>query len=100
MTKKELLAKLKALGEISEEQRNGIVCSLIGHSMIQSAFFGYFNCGRCGAQVGDSLAGCYPEAKDVVVVGHACDTCRANFAKLDWKSTLFAADPFPAKEAA
>lgn len=94
MTKKELLSKLKALGKISDEQRNEVTCALIGHSGIQTACFGYYNCARCGAQLGDTLGGCYPEAEQAVVVGHNCDKCRENFANLDWRSTIFAPDPF------
>ncbi len=94
MTKKELLAKLKALGPISEQQRNDIVCSLIGHSRIQTYFFGYYNCARCGAQIGDSLGGCYSGAEKAVIVGHSCPTCRENYKKCTWKDKLFCPDPF------
>lgn len=94
MTKKELLAKLAALGKISDEQRNTVTCALIGHSRIQTQCFGYYNCARCGEQLGDTLAGCYPAANEAVVVGHACPTCRANYAQLDWRHKLFTPDPF------
>lgn len=93
MTKRRLLAALAALGDITTEQRNAVVCALVGHSLIQSACFGYFNCARCGEQAGDSLGGAYTADK-VVVVGHDCSTCRANYKKLTWRDKLFAADPF------
>lgn len=99
MTEQELHEKLKALGPITDEQRNAIVCSLIGHSLIQTYCFGYHYCGRCGDQVGDSLVGIYPNAKNTVVVGHDCDLCRENYAKLDWKHKVFTPDPFPANKA-
>ncbi len=97
MTKQELMQKLAALGDISEEQRNQVTCSLVGHSKIQTYCFGYFNCARCGAQLGDSLASVYPQAEEVVVVGHMggnCPTCRENYKKLTWRDKLFCPDPF------
>lgn len=45
---KELLEKLDLLGITDEEQRKEITCSLIGHSKIQTTFFGYYYCARCG----------------------------------------------------
>ncbi len=90
ITKKELMEKLKALGKISKEQRNSIVCSLIGHSLIQTTFFGYYNCGRCGNQLGDSLASIYPAVEVVVIVGHNCDTRQENYKKLTWRDKLYA----------
>ena len=89
----QLKTKLDALGDISGEQRKSIVCSLVGHSRIQSACFGYYYCGRCGDQVGDALGGAY-DARDVVIVGHDCSVCRDNYEKLDWKHTYLCADPF------
>jgi len=55
-SEKELLKKLEQLGVTDEEQKKEITCSLVGHSLIQSTFFGYYYCGRCGAQAGDTLA--------------------------------------------
>lgn len=72
LTEQELMAKLAALGDISEEQRNSITCSLIGHSKIQTFCFGYFNCARCGAQLGDSLGGYYPQARRGCEVTEDC----------------------------
>jgi len=77
-TKKKLMQKIELLEPESDEQRNRVVCSLIGHSIIQTTFFGYFYCGRCGDQVGDSLGSCY-SAKHVVIVGHKCDVCVKNY---------------------
>ena len=94
MTKKELMSKLKILGKMDRQTRNNVVCSLIGHSMIQSVCFGYFYCGRCDDQVGDSLASVYPAAKQAVIIGHDCETCRVNFKALTWKDKLYAPDPF------
>jgi hypothetical protein len=101
ITEQELMAKLTALGDISDEQRNEVTCALIGHSKIQTYCFGYYNCARCGAQVGDSLGGFYPQASEVVVVGHMggnCPTCRANYETLTWQDKIFCPDPFAVKE--
>lgn len=98
MTEQELLGRLEALGPLSDEQRNQIVCALIGHSLIQSYCFGYFNCARCGEQVGDSLVGIYPNAEKTVIVGHDCALCRENYDKLGWEHKIFTPDPFPKPE--
>lgn len=94
-TKKELLARLKALGPVDAQTRNAVVCAMVGHSKIQTACFGYYTCGRCGAQVGDSLGGVYPGAESAVVIGHNCDKCRQNFKACTWKDLVFAPNPFP-----
>ena len=86
---------LKRVADLDEEQRNAVVCALVGHSRIQTACFGYFNCGRCGEQVGDTLGSIYPGAKQAVIVGHDCETCRENAKQLTWRDRLFAKEPFP-----
>jgi hypothetical protein len=89
MTKKELLAKLEALGPgIDDETRNGIVCALVGHSRIVDACFGQITCGRCGAIVGDTLAGCY-DLENHTIIDHSCDECKANYKKMGWRDKLF-----------
>nr|WP_288830545.1 hypothetical protein [uncultured Clostridium sp.] len=93
-SEKELLEKLDVLGVTDDEQKKEITCSLIGHSRIQTFCFGYYNCARCGEQVGDSLGGCYPGAVDTVIVGHKCPTCEANYKKLTWRDKVFCLDPF------
>lgn len=98
LTKEELLAKLEAMGPLSEEQRNRMVCALVGHSRIQTTCFGYYYCARCGDQVGDNLGSIYEGAAKAVIVGHNCETCRTNYAACTWKDTLFAPDPFAAQE--
>lgn len=97
ITEQELMQKLASLGDITEEQRNAIVCSLLGHSKIQRFCFGYYTCSRCGALVGDSLGSVYPQASEVVVVGHMngeCSTCKTNYEKLGWQDKIFCPDPF------
>jgi DNA-directed RNA polymerase subunit RPC12/RpoP len=93
-TDKELLDKLELLGIEDEQKKKEITCSLIGHSRIQTFCFGYYNCARCGAQLGDSLGGIYPGAEKAVVVGHKCPTCEANYKELTWKDKIFCPDPF------
>ena len=88
------MQKLAFLGPMDVETRNGVVCSLIGHSRIQTACFGYFHCARCGAQVGDTLASSYEGAKTAVVVGHKCIACVANYQACTWRDKIFAPDPF------
>lgn len=97
MTKKELLKKIKLVEPENDEQRNQIVCSLIGHSKIQTTCFGYYYCGRCGDQVGDTLGSSYPGVKDVVIVDHDCPTCHDNYDKCTWKDKLFVPNPFNKK---
>jgi len=70
-----------------------LVCAVFGHSRIQTTFFGYFYCGRCGDQVGDSLGSCY-KADKIVIVGHNCEKCRDNYKKLKWHEKLFVKKPF------
>lgn len=93
-SKEDLLEKLDLLGITDEEQKKKLTCSLIGHSKIQTTFFGYYYCARCEEQVGDSLGSIYPDVANVVIVGHKCPTCEANYKKLTWKDKIFCPDPF------
>jgi len=94
-TEQELWEKIAALG-LSEDdpQLPGIVCSLIGHSRIQTYGFWYYYCARCGTQLGDTLAGVYSGAEKAVIVGHDCDICRANYEELTWRDKFMVDDPF------
>lgn len=98
-TRDDLVRKLAALGEITEPERNRITCALIGHSRIVTYCFGYVSCARCGDQIGDTLGG-MTDLENSVVVGHACDICRANYEKLGWQDKLFVANPFEGQEGA
>jgi hypothetical protein len=102
-TETELVERLNALGEVTDEQKRDVVCSLIGHSRIQTHCFGYYYCARCNAQVGDSLGSIYPGAERAVIVGHKCPTCEKNFAECTWHDKFMCPDPFaeePATEEA
>ena len=70
-----------------------MICAVFGHSRIQTTFFSYFYCGRCGDQVGDSLVSCY-SADEVIIVGHNCEKCHNNYKKLKWHEKLFVKKPF------
>lgn len=93
MNRTEFLAKMKAIGDVTTEQRAHIACSLLGHSRIQKNAFFYFYCARCGDQLGDQLGSAY-DARAVVIVGHDCDTCRTNYKALTWRDKIYAPDPF------
>lgn len=92
VTQREVKIRIKGL---APEQAKAVVCALVGHSRIQTYCLGYFNCARCGDQVGDNLAGVYDGSKSVIV-GHDCKVCRKNFAALDWTHTFMTPDPFEA----
>lgn len=68
----------------TEEQNRAIFCVVNGHTNIIETCFGYVNCARCNQQIGDSLAGIYSNEL-AVIVGHACNTCKANYQKLTAK---------------
>ena len=94
LTKKELLEKIKLLKPKNKGQRNEIVCALVGHSLIQEHCFGYFDCGRCGQRLGDSLGSIYLTAEKTVLIGHNCKTCRSNYKKLSWRDKIYCPNPF------
>ena len=96
-TKKELLEVLKKIPIKNTEQKKAIACSLIGHSSIQTACWGYYNCGRCGQQLGDRVGSTY-DTRDIVVIGHNCPTCRKNYKKCTWKDKYLVPNPFTKKK--
>ena len=96
MTPADVKRRIKGL---DDETQRRIVCALVGHSRINTACFGYFNCARCGEQVGDTLASSYPAAKQAVIVGHNCERCRENAKTLTWRDTFLSPDPFKADAA-
>lgn len=99
LTKKEYEAKMAALEPLDDEQRKAITCALLGHSRIVTGCFGYVNCARCGAQLGDLLFSFFDGASEAVVVGHNCQTCRDNFKKLGWEDKILCPDPFKEADA-
>ena len=98
LSKNELMSKLKLLRPFeNKQQRNEIVCALIGHSEIVEVCWGYWTCGRCIEQLGDSLGGAYSNTV-AVIVGHNCKVCRKNYKALTWKDKLYCPDPFKKHE--
>lgn len=95
MTEEQVRARIEGL---DAETQKRVVCALAGHSRIQTTCFGYYYCGRCEDQVGDTLASIYPGAQSAVVVGCDCIICRKNAETLTWRDTLLAPDPFPKAE--
>lgn len=93
MILQEVQSKIDALGELTDKQRRGIVCQLIGHSKIISMCYSYVYCGRCNDQLGDNLGSIY-DLEDKVIVGCNCDKCRKNYEKLDWTDTFMVQNPF------
>ena len=90
----------KRIDGLPPETQKAIVCALVGHSRIQAYCFGYWSCGRCEEQVGDSLGGSYNAEGCVIVrhLGNSCQRCRENYAALTWKDTFMAPDPFAPKQ--
>lgn len=86
-----------AFSDCDDEKKKAVTCAILGHSKIVTTFFGYVNCARCGAQIGDALGGMFDGSK-VVIVGHDCDVCRANYKKLTWKDKVLAPYPFKREE--
>jgi hypothetical protein len=97
LSQKAVKARIKGL---PSDIQKATACALVGHSRIQTQFFGYFYCARCEAKVGDSLASVYPEASSVVIVGHDCPVCRHNAKTLTWRDTFMAPDPFTSEDRA
>ena len=89
MTKAEAKQRIKGL---SDDQQKAMLCALVGHSRIRDYCFGYHHCARCGAMLGDSLAGAYQDDK-AAYPGHlgrdieGCH-CNENAKTLTWRDTL------------
>ena len=45
--------------KLTKRQEAQIYCIKHGHAKYFWSFFGYAHCGRCGEQIGDSLAGVF-----------------------------------------
>ena len=89
LTKAEVLSRVRGL---TGDTRQSTICALVGHTRLTTYCFGYLNCGRCGAQTGDTLMGSKVTGR--VVEGHYqfkdnkdCD-CAQVVAKLTWRDTL------------
>ena len=83
--------------KIRRDTLKKIVCAVKGHSKIVDMCFGYVHCARCGALLGDTLAGCYP-LDEKVIVEHGCEVCQENYKKLGFWDKFLAPDPFREQE--
>lgn len=97
-TKAQVLSIIRTIPKGEKVARAAAVCGLVGHSRLRTFCFGYHYCGRCDAQLGDSLGGAYV-AKGVVVECHGkgiklegCD-CREVAKTLTWRDTLLVDTP-------
>lgn len=97
MTQAELKTKLKG---IPKDRQAAVVCSLIGHSRIVDGFMGEVYCGRCDAKIADQWTSGYRQAEESVRIGHNCDTCHKNHAKMGWRDKFMVPDPFKQRELA
>ncbi|MGE0674897.1 MAG: hypothetical protein AB7O64_17780 [Methylibium sp.] len=78
MTVDEARSRIEGL---DHDTARSVICALLGHSKVQKVCFGYWYCGRCETQIGDSLASTFDGSRSVVV-DHHCDVCRQNLAGL------------------
>ena len=60
--------------QLTKEQEAEIHCVKHGHADYIWNCFGYVQCGRCGRQIGDRLAGIF-DTTNKIWVGHKCETC-------------------------
>lgn len=65
-----------------------VVCGLLGHSRIITAFFGYQYCGRCNEQLGDTLGGVGVRGYFPVHDNSDCPDCKTVKATLTWRDYL------------
>ena len=92
-TEEQLLAILEVTPYKDDQQRNELACSFIWHSNIIESCFWYIHCGRCKAQIWDSLWWYYNNPK-CVIIWHKCETCIENYEKLTRQDKIFVQDPF------
>ena len=60
--------------QLTKQQEAEIYCVKHGHANYIWTCFGYVQCGRCGKQIGDRLAGVF-DTTDMIMVGHKCKKC-------------------------
>jgi len=83
----------KRIEGLDENTAKRVVCAIVGHSRIVTKCFGYVNCARCGATVGDCLGGSATLFSNRAEVGCGCKTCKKNYKKLTWRDKFMAPDP-------
>jgi len=73
--------------KLTKEQKMQIYCVKHGHAMYITQCFGYVHCGRCGTQIGDTLASIF-DTRGYLLIGHKCKICnkiRKGLKKFDLK---------------
>ena len=78
---------------MSKTKLQRLWCAWFGHTRVVDSCLGYITCGRCDAQLGDTLAGVY-SLKENVLLHHNCSKCRTNWAGLSWHEKVLIPDPF------
>lgn len=69
------------------ERIRATVCAWVGHSRFVTRCAGYRYCGRCRAQVGDTLGGGWGGG-DCVIKGCRCEVCQQNYQRMGWRDRL------------
>lgn len=67
--------------QLTKTQEAEIYCVKYGHANYIWTCFGYVQCGRCGRQIGDRLAGIF-DTTNTIVIGHKCKKCNTLKKKL------------------
>ena len=67
-----------------------VFCALFGHARVYEMCIGYVHCARCGAQVGDTIAGVF---MDKGGVSCPCTECEAAWKRLPWLDRFLCAQP-------
>ena len=68
------------------DKLKAVLCALFGHPPVVTYCFGYLNCARCRAQVGDTLGG-LDNMHGLIVLHHKdCEECAK--VKLRWIDRL------------
>ena len=62
------------MSKLDQKQKAQIYCVKHNHGGYVWTFFGYVHCGRCGQQIGDTLAGVF-DTTNMLLVGHKCKKC-------------------------
>lgn len=60
--------------QLTLKQKAEIYCVKNDHASYITNCMGYKYCGRCGTQIGDTLAGVF-DTSNMILVGHDCKTC-------------------------
>lgn len=82
----------KRIHGLDEETSKNVVCALVGHSHVVHLCLGEVTCARCGDRIGDTWLSS-ADLSGAVVVGHSCETCATNYARMGWRDKFMTPDP-------